>query len=451
MNIVVQGFGVVGAATALNIVSSKNFKNTYKVHCVEKNSPEGIKKIIKARTGTFPIETSDKSLTFALKKALKKNKITFGFNKSVYSKADIIIVSINCDLKTNGSINLQEFVQSFSEIVNNISTNTMILVESTVPPGTCERILYPMMKKILKKRKINFKKIFLAHSFERVTPGDNYLDSCRNTFKVFSGINKASEKKCHNFLKKIVNYKKYPLIKLNNITSSETCKLMENSFRALNIAFIDEWVKFSERLNIDLFKIIQSIKMRDTHKNIMLPGIGVGGYCLTKDPLFAKISAKEIFKFKKIEFPLSTKAVSLNKRMPNTSLDFIVKNILFSLKNKKILFYGITYKEDIGDVRYSPSIDLANKIKKFNSDVYFYDPLITSLSQKKIKYFDIYKKKMKFDIKILTVKHKEIYSNKFFRFFFRDKSIIFDLNNVLSFEKIQILKKRKIPVFVLGR
>ena len=226
---------------------------------------------------------------------------------------------------------------------------------------------------------------------------------------------------------------------------------MENSFRALNIAFIDEWVKFSERLNIDLFKIIQSIKMRDTHKNIMLPGIGVGGYCLTKDPLFAKISAKEIFKFKKIEFPLSTKAVSLNKRMPNTSLDFIVKNILFSLKNKKILFYGITYKEDIGDVRYSPSIDLANKIKKFNSDVYFYDPLITSLSQKKIKYFDIYKKKMKFDIKILTVKHKEIYSNKFFRFFFRDKSIIFDLNNVLSFEKIQILKKRKIPVFVLGR
>ena len=71
-------------------------------------------------------------------------------------------------------------------------------------------------------------------------------------------------------------------------------ELMENSFRALNIAFIDEWVKFSERLNIDLFKIIQSIKMRDTHKNIMLPGIGVGGYCLTKDPLIIGLVSRPL-------------------------------------------------------------------------------------------------------------------------------------------------------------
>ena len=124
MNVVVQGFGVVGASTALNIVSSNNFKNNFNVHCVEKNTPEAIKKILKAKIGTFPIETSDKSLTQVLKKALKKNKITFGFNNTAYSKADIIIVSINCDLKSRSSINLNEFTKSFSVIIKNIDLYT---------------------------------------------------------------------------------------------------------------------------------------------------------------------------------------------------------------------------------------------------------------------------------------------------------------------------------------
>lgn len=452
MNIIVQGFGVVGASTALNIVSSNNFKNNFKVHCVEKNSTEGHQKILKAKKGIFPIKTSDKSLTYVLKKALKRNKLSFGFNKKVYYDADIIIVSINCDLKSQTSIKLNTFIESVKEIIENISKNTLILIESTVPPGTCENLIYPMMKKILKRRKINLKKIYLAHSFERVTPGDNYLNSCRNTFKVYSGINKISEKKCSSFLKKIVNSKRFPLIKLDNITSSETCKLMENSFRALNIAFIDEWVRFAEKLNIDLFKVIQSIKMRETHKNIMLPGIGVGGYCLTKDPLFAKIAGKKILKLNNIEFPLSSKAVELNKKMPNTSLKFIENNVGPSLKNKKVLIYGITYKEDIGDVRYSPSIDFGLKMKKkFNSDIYFYDPLIKSLNDKKLKFFDIYKDKKKFDIKILAVKHKEIYSTKAFNTFFKEKSIIFDLNNVLDTNKISKLRKRKLPLFILGR
>ena len=452
MNIVIQGFGVVGASTALNIVSSNNFKNNFRVHCIEKNNTQSHKKIIKAKRGIFPINTSDKSLTHVLKKALKKNKLSFGFNKKAYYDADIIIVSINCDLKSQTSIKLDPFIKSVKEIIENVSSNTLILIESTIPPGTCEHLIYPMMKKILKKRKISLNRVYLSHSFERVTPGNNYLNSCRNTYKVYSGINKISEKKCSSFLKKIVNYKKFPLMKLDNITSSETCKLMENSFRALNIAFIDEWVRFAEKLDIDLFKVIKSIKMRETHKNIMLPGIGVGGYCLTKDPLFAKIAGKKILKLNNIEFPLSTKAVEINKKMPNTSLNFIENNIGSSLKNKKILIYGITYKEDIGDVRYSPSIDFGLKMKKkFNSDIYFYDPFIKSIDNKKFKFFDIYKDKKKFDIKILAVKHKELYLKKTFNIFFNEKSIIFDLNNVLDKKKINNLRKRKFPLFILGR
>jgi UDP-N-acetyl-D-glucosamine dehydrogenase len=450
MKIVIQGFGVVGAATALNIVSSNNFRNNFKVHCVERRSAEGNKKVYMARKGICPIQSNDKSLDLTLKKALNKKKISFGFDYNGYSKSNVIVVTINCDLKDKNSINIKEFLSSFSDIAYNISPNTLILIESTVPPGTCKKLLYPMLKKILKKRSISLSKVFLAHSFERVTPGNNYLSSCKNSYKVFSGINKASEIRCLNFLKRIVNYKKFPPIKLKDTVSSEICKLMENSYRAVNIAFIDEWVKFSQKLKIDLFDIISTIKMRNTHKNLMLPGIGVGGYCLTKDPIFAKIGSKKIFNYKNFDFPLSTKAISINEKMPITSFNFIKENIKFSLRNKNILIYGMTYKEDIGDIRFSPSIVLAKKLIKEKSNIFFYDPLIKNVNEKKFRYFNIYKEKMDFDIKIFTVKHKNFFTKKFENNFLLKNSIIFDLNNVLEEKKIKEIKKKN-KLFILGR
>ena len=191
--------------------------------------------------------------------------------------------------------------------------------------------------------------------------------------------------------------------------------------------------------------------MRETHKNLMLPGIGVGGYCLTKDPLFAKIGSKKIFKLNNENFPLSTMATFINQKMPFTALDFIKKNINFSLRNKKILFCGITYKEDIGDIRFSPSIVLAKELIKFVSQVYYYDPLIKNIKEKKIKYFDIQNKKMKFDLKILTVKHKNFFSKRFEKNLLARSSKIFDLNNVFSDKKIEKLKKENKNIFVLGR
>ena len=98
-------------------------------------------------------------------------------------------------------------------------------------------------------------------------------------------MNTASKKKCSNFLKTFINSKKYKLTEFNNLTECEASKILENSYRAINIAFIDEWTKFAPKLKIDLLKIINAIKLRPTHSNLMKPGIGVGGYCLTKTPI----------------------------------------------------------------------------------------------------------------------------------------------------------------------
>ena len=117
-------------------------------------------------------------------------------------------------------------------------------------------------------------------------------------------MNKSSSFKCRNFLKKYINYKKFPLYEFDNLIDCEAAKILENSYRAVNIAFIDEWTKFSVKTKLNLNKIIDAIKFRSTHTNIMRPGLGVGGYCLTKDPDFINFSGKYIFK-KKFSFPIT--------------------------------------------------------------------------------------------------------------------------------------------------
>ncbi len=451
MRIVIQGFGAVGASTAINVISSNNFKNNFKVHCIEKNNLQGIQKIINAKKGFFPLNSSDKLLNKYLRKAIKNKKITFGFKNKEFANANIIIVSINCDLKNSNSIDMNSFNKSIDSILNNVTENTLILIESTVPPGTCEKIIYPKMKSIFKKRKIKLKNVYLAHSFERVTPGKNYLLSCRNSYRVYAGINKKSENKCKNFLSKIINVKQFPLSKLKNITTSETCKLMENSYRAVNIAFIDEWVKFSKKLNLNLFEIIDSIKKRKTHNNIMLPGLGVGGYCLTKDPLFAKISQKQIFKKNITNFPISTKAVELNRKMPETSIDFIKENYKKSFYKKKILFLGVSYKNEIGDTRHSPSLYLIKKFLSKKAQCFYFDPFVKELKIKNITKINNLKNFKNYDLVIFCVNHIVFNRIKFKRNMIKKNLFIFDLNNVLNFKQISEINNDKIQIFSLGR
>ena len=197
-----------------------------------------------------------------------------------------------------------------------------MVIETTLPPGTTDKIILPIFKKQLKKRKIKLTDIYICYSYERVMPGNNYIDSIISNHRCYSGINQISKNKCKSFFKKFINYKKFKLTEFNNIIECETAKILENSYRASNIAFIDEWTKAGEVLNIDLKKIIKAIRLRNTHSNLMWPGLGVGGYCLTKDPNFIKFSIKKFFN-KKLDFPIISRTSSINKNMFNTSLKFV--------------------------------------------------------------------------------------------------------------------------------
>ena len=130
-------------------------------------------------------------------------------------------------------------------------------------------------------------------------PGPDYVDSIENFYRVFSGLDKKSELKVEEFLRTIIRTDEYPLTKLENTNATEIAKVLENSYRAKNIAFMVEWSRFAEEAGVNLYEVIDAIKMRPTHSNMMYPGIGVGGYCLTKDPLLASWSKMEIFGSKK--------------------------------------------------------------------------------------------------------------------------------------------------------
>ena len=104
-----------------------------------------------------------------------------------------------------------------------------------------------------------------------------------NNHRVMSGINPCSKDKIREFLETFTNTKEFPLYELHSTTAAETAKVLENSFRAMNIAFVQEWTEYAQDLNVDLFEVINAIRVRSTHQNLMFPGFGVGGYCLTKD------------------------------------------------------------------------------------------------------------------------------------------------------------------------
>ena len=226
-------------------------------------------------------------------------------------------------------VDLNPFEKAIKSIALNCKEEVLILVETTVPPGTCKKVVYPIIKNTFKDRKLNFDKVSIGHSYERVMPGPNYIDSIQNFYRVFSGIDEKSSLATEKFLKTIIKTDQYPLTKLHSTTSTEMAKVLENSFRAMNIAFVVEWTRFAEEAGVNFYQIIDAIRMRPTHKNIMYPGIGVGGYCLTKDPLLASWSRKkELFNGLDI-LSQSEEGVKINDKMPIYAFNFLKIKLKF--------------------------------------------------------------------------------------------------------------------------
>ena len=449
VSIIGQGF--TGAIMSIVCARAKNKKKLlFKVFGLEKDNSYGNKIIDELNNGLFPFKNNDKFLKFELEKVIKQKNFIATNNKNCIKKSDIILVNINFDIVNSKSKNkdIENFTNIITFIANNIKKESLVIIETTVPPGYCQKIIQPIINKSIKSRKLKKNSILLSHSYERVTPGKDYLNSIINAPRVYAADNKIAETKTKSFFDQIINTKDYPLTRLQSTIASETSKIIENSYRAVNIAFIQEWNEFAEKAKINLFEIIEAIKKRKTHSNIRYPGLGVGGYCLTKDPLYGEFASKEVFKFNGMKFPFSTLAVKINNKMPNHTIKLIKKNF-GSIKNKKVILGGIAYKSDVADTRQSPSKIIYDYLIKGNAQVTCIDPLVSYWDEKKIKVYKFNNKFKKADLIIFAVPHSQF--KKVLPKSFSNKNIlIFDCNNCLSIKQRLKLKKKNYRLKILG-
>tara|TARA_Y100000741_G_C18238077_1_gene552519 strand:- start:88 stop:1587 length:1500 start_codon:yes stop_codon:yes gene_type:complete len=458
--VLVQGLGFVGSV--MSLVCANSLSENYAVIGVDLPNESSYWKIKSINEGFFPIKSSDKKVDVFFKNARKKNNFYATYDNYSYSKADIIIININLDVQKNSNfyadiknydVDLNPFTNSIKIISKNCKEDVIILVESTVPPGTCQKLIYPIFKTEFKNRRLNLNKLKLGHSYERVMPGPDYINSIQNFYRVYSGIDKKSEKSIEKFLKTIISTDNYPLTKLSNTNATEMSKVLENSYRSMNIAFMVEWSRFAENANVNLYEVIDAIKMRPTHSNMMFPGIGVGGYCLTKDPLLASWSKKNIFK-RNEGLSQSEKAVEINDKMPLEAFNFLKSEInLESIENLNILLLGVSYRSEVSDTRYTPVEQLYNYLSSENCKIKLHDPYVNFWEEKKIYIKDNIDKLFKdnFDVIVFCTSHN-YYKNskKLINLILSQKKLfILDTVGVLKNNEINILKT-KFTVRVLG-
>jgi nucleotide sugar dehydrogenase len=273
---------------------------------------------------------------------------------------------------------MEALEDSIAKIAQNIRPDALVLIETTVAPGTTEQVAYPIMKKTFERRGIKSEPL-LAHSYERVMPGRNYVASIRDFWRVCSGINDTARKRVVRFLNDVLNTKEFPLTVLDRPIESETAKIIENSYRATILAFLDEWSLFSERNGVDLKKVIEAIKVRPTHDNMIFPGPGIGGYCLPKDGGLGMWSYKHIFGWEDDIFKVTPLAVDINDTRslhPPQLVRDALRNMSKPLAAADILLLGASYREDVGDTRYSGSEVIVRKLAEMGANVTVHDPYV---------------------------------------------------------------------------
>lgn len=450
----IQGVGYVGAAMAAAVAEAREKTvPVFDVVGMDLPTPAGQARVDAINNGVFPFETADAALTKAVRRGRETGNLRASTDLSEYENCNIVVVDVPLDVDFDAVppvAKFNEFLAAIRTLASRISLGTLVLIETTVPPGTTEKLVVPELRKGFQARNLDPNRVLVAHSYERVMPGPEYLASITNYWRVYAGASEESAQACEEFLKCIINTKKYPMIRLMRTIESEAAKLMENSFRAVNIAFVDEWARFAECTGMDISSVVRAIKVRPTHQNIMRPGFGVGGYCLTKDPLLAGIGARDFFGLSEFSFSFCEAAVKTNHVMPRATIAML-RNTVTELRNKRLLLLGATYREGVADTRYSPSRDFVVWAEAEGATVDVHDPLVSHLEGIRRPVMRDLPEPTGYDAAVFAVAHEEYRKLEPRRWLGVARPLILDANSVLSPEQISLFQRAGCRVKAIGR
>jgi len=441
-------------AVAVASACSQEGKVLYHVTGVDQDTSQGRERVAAIARGKFPFKTTDQSLGESLAQCHRQGNLVTTTDESVYASADVVVIDIPLDIPFQDDkpqLDMAGFEEAFRVVAQKVSPGALILVETTVPPGTCERVLRPVLIEELHARGLEDSAVHLAHSYERVMPGENYLQSITHFWRVYAGVDSRAADACEAFLSSMIDVERYPMTRLSSTTASETAKLMENTYRAVNIAFIDEWTKYAEAVSIDLYEVIDAIRVRPTHSNIRFPGIGVGGYCLTKDPAFAPAAAQQMLDQQDLDFPFSRLALQINQAMPLHTMARLTGLLGGSCLEKKILLLGVSYRQDVGDTRYSPVETLAHALLQVGAEVRAFDPFVTEWPEMDWHLPSRLPSPMSFDAVVFATPHRDFLELDLVSWLGDSRPIVLDAINAVAKSKRDRCRQFGIQIESIGR
>lgn len=388
--VVVMGVGFVGAVMAAIIADTRDESgrdSKFVIGC-QRASTRSYWKIPLLNRGESPVKAEDPEVDPLIARCVREKKtLTATYNSDCLKLADCVVVDVQCDYAKQdlgnmrtGEADMAALEATMKTIGEKIPPACLVLIETTVAPGTTEFVAWPILKKAFTKRGISVEPI-LAHSFERVMPGRQYVASIRDFWRVCAGCNDEARSRVEKFLREVLNTKDYPLTVMDRPIESETTKIVENSYRATILAFLNEWSLFAERNGVDLIKVIKAIKMRPTHSNIIFPGPGIGGYCLPKDGGLGYWAYRHILGFEDGDnvFKITPTAIDINDtralHVAELTRDAL-RNMGRYIAGADVLICGASYRQDVGDTRYSGSEMVVRKLTQMGAEIRVHDPYV---------------------------------------------------------------------------
>jgi len=388
--VVVMGVGFVGAVMAAIVADTEdeNGNPTKFVIGSQRPSVRSYWKIPVLNRGESPVKAEDPEVDILIKRCVNvKKSLIATFNSDCIKLADAVVIDVQCDYQKqelgnmkSGEADMAALEATMKTIGETMPPNCLALIETTVAPGTTEFVAWPILKKAFAKRGIDSVPL-LAHSFERVMPGREYVSSIRDFWRVCSGCNQEARDRVEKFLHEVLNTDEYPLTVMDRPIESETTKIIENSYRATILAYMHEWSLFAEKNGVDLIKVIDAIKMRPTHSNMIFPGPGIGGYCLPKDGGLGYWAYKHILGFEDGDeiFKITPTAIDINDtrglHVATLTRDAL-RNMARYIAGADVLICGASYREDVGDTRYSGSEMVVRKLTELGAEMRIHDPYV---------------------------------------------------------------------------
>jgi UDP-N-acetyl-D-glucosamine dehydrogenase len=350
-NVVICGLGYVGLPLALAISKCNFIVTGYDIDS---------RKIEQLNSGKSPLtEISDDEI----KSSKQLGNFFFTNDHALLPKASILILCVPTPLDLEMKPDLSFLYAALSKTSNCIDNGTLIIIESTVSTGMTRLKIFPFIQDLLSPTKDNF---LLSYSPERIDPTNKFWGII-NTPKLVSGLTDEATVAAKIFYSEFIS----EVVTCNSLEIAETAKLLENSFRLINISFINEISAYCQKLEIDVNQVISAAKTKPYGFLPFYPSIGIGGHCIPIDPLYLAFTANSIgAPIKMIDL-----AAQINQEVPR----YFARRALEILENstrKKVLVVGVAYKPNVSDVRETPVETLITNLRSHDIEVFWHDDLV---------------------------------------------------------------------------